>query len=79
MAGCGSNKKRIGAEEIDQETHPEEYIQFRDELTSFATELASLVVRDGEGATKFVTVTVEVRPSRDHIGLFILVLGSADV
>ncbi|KAG9087392.1 hypothetical protein FRC06_002569, partial [Ceratobasidium sp. 370] len=41
--------------EIDQETHPEEYTQFRDHLTSFATELASLVVRDGEGATKFVT------------------------
>lgn len=45
--------------EIDEETHPEEYIQFRDHLTSFATELASLVVRDGEGATKFVTVSVE--------------------
>ncbi|KAG8683536.1 hypothetical protein FRC08_014228 [Ceratobasidium sp. 394] len=43
--------------EIDQETHPEEYTQFRDHLTSFATELASLVVRDGEGATKFVTVS----------------------
>ncbi|CAE6471970.1 hypothetical protein ACGC1H_003829 [Rhizoctonia solani] len=52
-----------GAPEIDEETHPEEYRQFRDELTSFATELASLVVRDGEGATKFVTVTVEGAPT----------------
>lgn len=33
---------------------------FRNELTSFAAELAQLVVRDGEGATKFVTVSVEV-------------------
>jgi len=33
---------------------------FRDELTHFAAELAQLVVRDGEGATKFVTVSVEV-------------------
>ncbi|KAG8721127.1 hypothetical protein FRC09_008389 [Ceratobasidium sp. 395] len=49
--------------EIDQETHPEEYTQFRDHLTSFATELASLVVRDGEGATKFVTVSVEGAPT----------------
>ncbi|KZP01772.1 putative glutamate N-acetyltransferase precursor [Calocera viscosa TUFC12733] len=37
----------------------EVYIQFRDELTAFATEMAKLVVRDGEGATKFVTVSVE--------------------
>ena len=36
------------------------YVQFRDALTSFAAELAQLVVRDGEGATKFVTVTVDV-------------------
>ncbi|KAG8790487.1 hypothetical protein FRC12_011761 [Ceratobasidium sp. 428] len=49
--------------EIDQETHPEEYTQFQDHLTSFATELASLVVRDGEGATKFVTVSVEGAPT----------------
>lgn len=35
-----------------------EFITFRDELSSFAAELAQLVVRDGEGATKFVTVRV---------------------
>ncbi|KAG8952230.1 hypothetical protein FRC04_004937 [Tulasnella sp. 424] len=45
--------------EIDEETNPEEYKIFRDELTSFAVDLAKLVVRDGEGATKFVTVSVE--------------------
>jgi glutamate N-acetyltransferase/amino-acid N-acetyltransferase len=47
--------------EIDQETDWEGYEVFRDELTSFAQELAQLVVWDGEGATKFVTVNVEVR------------------
>ena len=47
--------------EIDKETDWEGYEIFRDELTSFAQELAQLVVWDGEGATKFVTVNVEVR------------------
>lgn len=47
--------------EIDEETNPEGYKIFRDEMTSFAVDLAKLVVRDGEGATKFVTVSVEVR------------------
>lgn len=46
--------------EIDKETDWEGYEVFRDELTSFAQELAQLVVWDGEGATKFVTVNVEV-------------------
>lgn len=46
--------------EIDEHEHPEAFKTFREELTSFAVDLAKLVVRDGEGATKFVTVTVEV-------------------
>ncbi|KAI6008503.1 arginine biosynthesis bifunctional protein ARG7 [Pisolithus marmoratus] len=46
-------------EEIDEETNPDAYHVFRDELTSFAIDLAKLVVRDGEGATKFVEVSVE--------------------
>lgn len=46
---------------IDQETDREAYDVFREELTLFAQDLAKLVVRDGEGATKFVTVTVKVR------------------
>jgi len=49
--------------EIDEKTDPEAFEVFRDELTSFATELAQLVVRDGEGATKFVTVSVEGAPT----------------
>jgi glutamate N-acetyltransferase/amino-acid N-acetyltransferase len=38
---------------------------FKEELRSFAEELAQLVVRDGEGATKFVTVRVQNAPSFD--------------
>jgi glutamate N-acetyltransferase / amino-acid N-acetyltransferase len=34
------------------------YAEMQDALTSFATKLAQLVVRDGEGATKFVTIRV---------------------
>lgn len=49
-----------GALEVTEESTPEEYIIFRDELTSFAKELAQLIVRDGEGATKFVKITVNV-------------------
>ncbi|KAM6503956.1 Arginine biosynthesis bifunctional protein ArgJ beta chain [Amanita muscaria] len=45
--------------EIDEERNEGEYLVFRDELTSFTQELAQLVVRDGEGATKFVAVTVK--------------------
>jgi glutamate N-acetyltransferase/amino-acid N-acetyltransferase len=45
--------------EIDEESYRASYEIFRDELTAFAVDLAKLVVRDGEGATKFVTVTVE--------------------
>ncbi|KAJ8592263.1 arginine biosynthesis protein ArgJ [Rhizopogon salebrosus TDB-379] len=47
--------------EIDE--HDPLFTVFRDELTSFAAELAQLVVRDGEGATKFVTVSVEGAPT----------------
>lgn len=49
-----------GGIEIDEQRTPREYTQFRDELTKFAVELAQLVVRDGEGATKFVTVSIKV-------------------
>ncbi|KAH9821584.1 arginine biosynthesis protein ArgJ [Melampsora americana] len=41
-----------------QSTPPIEFERFVDELTGFTTRLAQLVVRDGEGATKFVKITV---------------------
>ncbi|KAF8069042.1 hypothetical protein FPV67DRAFT_1415086 [Lyophyllum atratum] len=49
--------------EIDEETDGEGYEVFKRELTAFAVDLAKLVVRDGEGATKFVTVTVKGAPT----------------
>ena len=49
------------APEIDEATDKESYRLFRDELTAFTQDLAQLVVRDGEGATKFVKITVKVR------------------
>jgi len=52
-----------GGVEIDAEKTPKEFELFREELTKFAIELAQLVVRDGEGATKFVTVSVKVNKS----------------
>ena len=35
------------------------YVQLRDAVTALSIELAQAIVRDGEGATKFMTVTVE--------------------
>ena len=36
-----------------------QYRAFRDAVTAVATELAQAIVRDGEGATKFITIRVE--------------------
>jgi glutamate N-acetyltransferase / amino-acid N-acetyltransferase len=40
-----------------------DFITLRDALTEVAIELAQAIVRDGEGATKFMTVTVEAGKS----------------
>ncbi|KAF7725384.1 hypothetical protein EC973_009652 [Apophysomyces ossiformis] len=48
-----------GASGVKIETEGPDYELFRDRLTEFAAELAQLVVRDGEGATKFVTIHVK--------------------
>ncbi|CCH41938.1 hypothetical protein BN7_1477 [Wickerhamomyces ciferrii] len=47
-----------GGPEIN-ESSGESYNKIRDEFTQFAQSLAQLVVRDGEGATKFVTIKVQ--------------------
>lgn len=63
-AGVESSSRKSGTEteiEIDETRDPGAFVQFRDGLTDFMQELAQLVVRDGEGATKFVTISVEVR------------------
>ena len=36
-----------------------EYVAFRDAVTAVAQDLAQAIVRDGEGATKFITVRIE--------------------
>lgn len=46
-----------GGELIREGTEAYEII--RDEITKFAISLAQLVVRDGEGATKFITIKIE--------------------
>jgi glutamate N-acetyltransferase/amino-acid N-acetyltransferase len=51
-----------GGKEIDSESS-EDYAAFQNTLTEFARDLAKLVVRDGEGATKFVTIRVVDAPS----------------
>jgi glutamate N-acetyltransferase/amino-acid N-acetyltransferase len=37
----------------------DEYIALRDAVTDLSRELAQMIIRDGEGATKFMTITVE--------------------
>ena len=49
-----------GAASIPEITGGKALDQFRDMVTEFAQELAKLVVWDGEGATKFVTIRVKV-------------------
>jgi glutamate N-acetyltransferase/amino-acid N-acetyltransferase len=51
-----------GGEEISSDTS-KDYASFQNTLSEFATDLAKLVVRDGEGATKFVTIRVTESPS----------------
>ena len=43
-----------------------EYAAFRDAVTAVAVELAQAIVRDGEGATKFITVRVESGRNEDE-------------
>jgi glutamate N-acetyltransferase / amino-acid N-acetyltransferase len=62
--GAGASLEEDGrgrTREIDETSDPEMFLRFRNGLTEFMQELAQLVVRDGEGATKFVTISVDVR------------------
>ena len=51
--------------EIDNIADPR-YKQLKDLLGSLALELAQAIIRDGEGATKFITVRVEKAKTRDE-------------
>lgn len=46
------------------ESQSEDYSTFQAILTDFSTDLAKLIVRDGEGATKFVTIRIAGSPTR---------------
>jgi glutamate N-acetyltransferase / amino-acid N-acetyltransferase len=46
-----------GGAEVTSESSPD-YTAFKDLLTDFSADLSKLIVRDGEGATKFVTIRV---------------------
>lgn len=54
-----------GAAEIDSEQHPD-YAALRDALLAVSQQLAQAVVRDGEGATKFITINVEGGTTREE-------------
>lgn len=43
-----------------------EYAAFRDAVTAIAIELAQAIIRDGEGATKFITVHIEGGKTEDE-------------
>jgi glutamate N-acetyltransferase/amino-acid N-acetyltransferase len=49
----------------DNNNDNEDYTAMQEILTTFAQSLSQLVVRDGEGATKFVTVRVQNSPCYD--------------
>jgi glutamate N-acetyltransferase/amino-acid N-acetyltransferase len=49
---------QAGNREICNAESPE-FIQLQETITEVAAELAQMIVRDGEGATKFITVQVE--------------------
>ena len=54
VLACTGHSAAAAVESV-QDAH---YAALRDALTAVAVELAQAIVRDGEGATKFVTVTV---------------------
>ena len=57
MATNLAGNKEIQLAEITEDSA--DFMLLRDTLTEVAVELAQAIVRDGEGATKFMTVTVE--------------------
>jgi glutamate N-acetyltransferase/amino-acid N-acetyltransferase len=58
LANGANNASKI----IDENST--DFVEFRSKLTAFAADLAQLIVRDGEGATKFVTINVKVSQAR---------------
>ncbi|WVQ65818.1 arginine biosynthesis bifunctional protein ArgJ, mitochondrial [Kwoniella botswanensis] len=59
----GGRETKEKMKELTEKENPEEFGIFKEHLREFAEELAQLVVRDGEGATKFVTIRVKGAPT----------------
>ncbi|KAG0241026.1 hypothetical protein BGX31_001486 [Mortierella sp. GBA43] len=59
LANAGATEGKIVVDQLSSK----DFQAFRDNLTEFAQDLSQLVVRDGEGATKFVKVSVEGAPT----------------
>ena len=56
---------RAGHSEITQ-LESQDYLKLQTVITAVARELAQMIVRDGEGATKFITVCVEKGKNREE-------------
>ena len=63
--GAASTQTHPGQSVTSSSTSNADYAAFSRELTALCTSLAQLIVRDGEGATKFVTIRVLGAASRD--------------
>jgi glutamate N-acetyltransferase/amino-acid N-acetyltransferase len=48
------------------DAHCPAYMQLSEAVTAVLTELATMIVRDGEGATKFITIRVEEAASKEE-------------
>jgi glutamate N-acetyltransferase/amino-acid N-acetyltransferase len=56
-----------GAGQLEvNDTASQEYVELAAAVTSISQELAQMIVRDGEGATKFMTITIEEGASVDE-------------
>lgn len=56
---------RAGHPEVTQ-FDTEDYLKLQEAITDVARDLAQMIVRDGEGATKFITVCVEKGKNREE-------------
>lgn len=63
--GAASAQSHSGQFVTSSSETDSDYAAFSRELTALCTSLAQLIVRDGEGATKFVTIRVLGAQSRD--------------
>lgn len=65
LANGAAGGQTVTAPSATTKTASADYAALQKVLTSFAQSLSQLVVRDGEGATKFVTVRVQNSPCYD--------------